>query len=76
VAPVATSVAQTFTSYQGDETGGIDTPGLVQIIKTDIDFEVEDYGLITRAGGALPPVAQSVLQLLCDGIGVSVPTNT
>lgn len=75
VAPVATSVAQTFTSYQGDETGGIDTPGLVQIIKTDIDFEVEDYGLITRAGGALPPVAQSVLQLLCDGIGMSVPSN-
>lgn len=74
VAPIATSVAQTFTSYQGDDSGASDTPGLVQIIKTDIDFEVEDYGLITRAGSLLPPVAQSVLRLLCDGIGIEAPT--
>jgi len=75
VAPVATSVAQTFTSYQGDDSGTSDTPGLVQIIKTDIDFEVEDYGLLTRAGSLLPPVSQSVLRLLCDGIGIETPTT-
>jgi DNA-binding transcriptional LysR family regulator len=75
VAPVATSVAHTFTSYQDDDMSTSDIPRLVHIIKTDIDFEVEDYGLITRAGVSLPPVAQSVMRLLCDGIGIATPTS-
>lgn len=76
IAPIASSVAQTFTSYQGEDANAFDTPGLVQIIKTDIELEVEDYGLMTLAGRALTPAAQSVLQVLCDGIGIPTPQET
>lgn len=76
IAPIATSVAQTFTSYQGDDATTADAPGLVQIIETDIALDVEDYGLMTFAGRALTPAAQSVLQVLCDGMGIPVPQET
>jgi DNA-binding transcriptional LysR family regulator len=73
IAPIASSVAQTFTSYQGEDARASDTPGLVQIIKTDIDLEVEDYGLMTLSGRVLTPAAHSVLRVLCDIIGLPVP---
>lgn len=73
IAPIATSVAQTFTSNQGGDASAPDTPGLVRIIKTDIDLEVEDYGLMTLAGRVLTPAARSVLHVLSDIIGLPAP---
>lgn len=73
VAPIASSVAQAFTTHARDGSGQPDVSGLVQIIKTDIDLEVEDYGLMTRVGSVLTPAAQSVLRVLCDGMGISAP---
>ncbi|SEK43380.1 LysR family transcriptional regulator [Pacificibacter marinus] len=69
IAPIATSVAQSFTV--GHDSNEQDTGALVQIIDTDVVFEIEDYGLMTRAGSTLTPAAQSVLQLLRNGIGLS-----
>lgn len=73
IAPIASSVAQAFASHHTDDPNAPYTRGLVHFIKTDVEFEVEDYGVMTRAGSALTPAAQSVLQLLCDGMGVPVP---
>lgn len=71
IAPIASSVAQTFTVPPDADAQDLGT--LARIINTDVTFEIEDYGLMTRAGSTLTPAAQSVLQLLRNRIGLHVP---
>lgn len=55
VAPLATAVVDAFTH-------GPDAPYVR--LPVDLGIEVEPFGLITRAGGALPPVAERLAALI------------
>jgi DNA-binding transcriptional LysR family regulator len=55
IAPLARAVAHRFGS-------GADAP--FRALQVDLGIEVEPFGVVTRVGGALPPVAQRLLALV------------
>lgn len=61
IVPLARAVAERFS-------GGADAP--FRTLETDLGIVVEPFGLVTRAGGALPPVAERLLALV---VGAAVP---
>jgi DNA-binding transcriptional LysR family regulator len=61
IAPLARAVADRFSR-------GADAP--FRALRVDLGIEVEPFGLVTRAGGTLPPVAERLLALI---VGTAVP---
>jgi DNA-binding transcriptional LysR family regulator len=61
IAPLARAVADRFG-------GGSDAP--FRALDVDLGIEVEPFGLVTRAGAALPPVVARLLSLV---VGAPVP---
>jgi DNA-binding transcriptional LysR family regulator len=62
IAPLATAVARRFAA-------GPDAA--FRVLAVDLGIEVAPWGLVTRAGGALPPVAERVMALVLGGDAVS-----
>lgn len=61
IAPLARAVADRFG-------GGAGAP--FRALQVDLGIEVESFGLVTRAGGSLPPVAERLLAMV---VGAAVP---
>lgn len=59
IAPLAAAVADRFAAVP-------DAP--FRALAVDLGIEVAPFGLITRAGGALPPVAERVMALVMGGV--------
>lgn len=64
IAPLARAVAQQFASAP-------DAP--YTVVACDLGIEVAPFGLITRAGAALPPAAQSLLNLILGQSRAALP---
>lgn len=58
IAPLATAVAQRFAAGDG---------AAFRVLPVDLGIAVAPFGLVTRAGGELPPVAGRVLDLVLAG---------